>query len=590
MRTDLLIGTVIYGFRVERQLGEGGMGKVYAAKHESLPTYKVIKVLLPEFSNDEQIRARFMREAQAVAALDHPNIITVDNFGRLPSGELFLMMPLLNGKPLDEYLQQSAGKIAAHHTLQIAAQVASALQHAHASGIIHRDLKPQNVYVERRTSTGKETVKLLDFGIAKDAKSQLAAGKTRTGMSIGTPHYMACEQYDDAGTVTPAADIFALAIVIIEMLTADLPWGVHDEKILYFRQKTEAPEFGPEIPRAWIPVLSAALSPDPRRRPQAARSLIIELASTLDARPPIWQSGSEIVREVAPDLIKNAAPQDATVRRSGQLPQDAFTIRASTPGPIPQEALTIRATPTAKAPTTLGAANGVTSQQPSTGKPKIWALALIGMMTAAIIGAGVAFVAGRAKTIHDPKPVIQDPVQITTASDAAASVPVAAAPDAREFTPFEVPIDAGRVATAPAHRSRQDASVPNPPDAGVTVDAAVHVKAVHLQMGKGDLLSTTKSCGDAASASLERLASSAPHVDIDGSAITLSMGAKKWTADRTSVTDSYAVGFFEQNNNTTISVTFQSDMVPPMIEIDRLEQADGRMTCVDKWRGQARRL
>jgi serine/threonine-protein kinase len=400
---DPLLGTVIHGFRVERKLGEGGMGKVFVARHEALPIYKVVKVLLPDYSRDDQIRARFLREAEAVARMDHPNVITVDNFGTLPTGELFLMMPLLTGRPLDEYLR-AAGKLGRHHTLQVAGQIASALQHAHGLGIVHRDLKPGNVFMERRDDQDK--VKLLDFGIAKDARSGDPTRRTRTGMSIGTPSYMACEQYDDAANVTPTADVFALAILVVEMLTGHLPWGVHEPNILYFRQKTEPPMLTSDVPRAWMPVLRAALAPDPQSRPATARAFVAALASNLEAQPPFWPSGAELLREVAPDLVKHATPHEATVRaRSSGVgsvrsaaPLDA-TIR-----PISQHlrdsAQTVRAlpSPARAAPTTLSASSGVTTPNPQPPrKPRRGALVLLGVGGVAVVAGVLAIGASRSE-------------------------------------------------------------------------------------------------------------------------------------------------------------------------------------------------
>ena len=359
-----LIGAVIHGFRIERKLGEGGMGKVFVARHESLAIFKVVKVLLPEYSQNKHVRARFLREAEAVAGMDHPCVITVDNFGSLPSGELFLMMPLLSGHPLDAYLR-AASKLGAHHALQIAAQVASALQHAHARGIVHRDLKPGNIFVERRS--GRDVVKLLDFGIAKDANVAVGA-RTQAGISLGTPSYMACEQYDDASGVTAAADVFALAVVIVEMLTGTLPWGLGLDNVLYFRQKSEAPNFGPEVPRAWRPILSAALSPDPARRPPSARALVIELAAALDARPPIWAAGLQVVEAAAPDLVQRPAAVDATVRSSGSLRRSSLSVSS--------------------------AALAVASPRPRARRPRWLVLVLLGVLVAAVGTVLVAYVTG----------------------------------------------------------------------------------------------------------------------------------------------------------------------------------------------------
>lgn len=405
---EALIGTVIHGYRIERKLGEGGMGQVFIAQHLRLPHLRrVVKTLLKQYAMVEQLRSRFFREAEAVSRLSHDNIITVENFGELPSGELFLMMPLLNGRPLDEVLR-TAGKLGPHHTLQIAAQIAGGLQHAHAHGIVHRDLKPGNVFVERRGN--QDVVKLLDFGIAKDASAKDAANansRTRTGLAMGTPSYMACEQYDDAASVGPTADVFALAVVIVEMLTGNLPWGVHADGVLYFRQKTEVPTLTSDVPRAWGPSLLAALAPEPARRPPSARAFVVALANELPALPPVWKTGAQIVKDIAPDLITNSAPDEATIRAKGNAPLSAIPIYpslasdASDPAPHSDPALASssayaapsmpatvsgRPAPLAPPPTTLTASSGVALSAPSA-RTRSTALVALGVGGAALAGA-----------------------------------------------------------------------------------------------------------------------------------------------------------------------------------------------------------
>jgi len=373
-----LVGTVINNqYRVERKLGEGGMGMVFACRHVRLPHLRfAVKLLVSNFARHEHIRARFFREADAVSRLNHPNIIKVADFGELPDGQLYLVMPLLEGKPLDEYLR-AAGKLGAHHALTIVAQVGGALRHLHGHDIVHRDLKPGNIFIERQNSV--EIVKLLDFGIAKDARDNQPKAATYAGAALGTPSYMACEQYRDASAVTAAADVFALAVVLVEMLTGQLPWGFGQEGVLLMRQLQEPPQLGPEIPRAWIPTITLALSPNAQQRPQSARELILALANALDALPPIWKNGIGIVDEVARDLITNATADDATVRSGGMIsdssPSAPVTVNARPPLAVGSESR----------PTTLGASSGVMAAQVAR-SPRRGMLALLGVGGAVLAG------------------------------------------------------------------------------------------------------------------------------------------------------------------------------------------------------------
>lgn len=374
-----LIGAVINNqYRIERKLGEGGMGMVFAARHVRLAHLRfAIKLLVSNYARHEHIRARFFREADAVSRLNHPNIIKVADFGELPDGQLYLVMPLLDGRPLDEYLRV-AGKLGAHHALAIAAQVGSALRHLHGHDIVHRDLKPGNIFIERQN--GAEIVKLLDFGIAKDARDADKKAATHAGFALGTPFYMASEQYRDASTVTAAADVFALAVVLVEIMTGQLPWGYGEQGVVLLRQLQEPPQFGPEILRAWIPILTQALAPDPRERPQSAREFILALANVLEALPPLWKDGMGIVDDVARDLITNAAPDDATVR-SGSGPM-ASAVPSS--APITVNARPVPAVASASPPTTLAASSGVVAAAQSPAPRR-------GMLV--LLGLGVALVA-----------------------------------------------------------------------------------------------------------------------------------------------------------------------------------------------------
>ncbi|MBA3540731.1 MAG: serine/threonine protein kinase, partial [Deltaproteobacteria bacterium] len=306
---------------IRSKLAEGGMGAVYVAEHERLQnTRKIVKILLPEYSRNEVIRHRFEREATAVSRLKHKHIITIDDFGTLDDGQLFLMMPFLDGQSLDEYLRHH-GKFTQHRTLHIGLQVCSALHHAHQAGFVHRDLKPGNIFITP-ADDNPYRVTLIDLGIARDLAAEGPGGsgpsgpQTHTGISMGTPGYMAVEQYGNAGNATPLADLYAMAIVMWEMLTGRPPWGVHDERVLYFKQMTERPERPPEheISTAWASILLAALAVQPSDRPQSMRAFAVALASATPAIPPHVPSGADMLASLAKEFIERAALTDETVR------------------------------------------------------------------------------------------------------------------------------------------------------------------------------------------------------------------------------------------------------------------------------------
>ncbi len=199
-------------------LGRGGMGAVYKARQPRLDRFVALKILAPEKQNDLQFAERFEREARALARLNHPNIVTVFDFGEV-SGRFYLLMEFVDGLTLRQLLQ--AGKIAPAEALSIVPKICEALQYAHEHGIVHRDIKPENILLDK---SGR--VKIADFGIAKIAGLE-SRGFSLTGAKdvMGTPHYMAPEQIEKPLTVDHRADIYSLGVVFYEMLTGELPLG-----------------------------------------------------------------------------------------------------------------------------------------------------------------------------------------------------------------------------------------------------------------------------------------------------------------------------------------------------------------------------
>ena len=199
-------------------LGRGGMGAVYKARQPRLDRFVALKILAPEKQNDLQFAERFEREARALARLNHPNIVTVFDFGEV-SGQFYLLMEFVDGLTLRQLLQ--AGKIAPAEALNIVPKICEALQFAHEQGIVHRDIKPENILMDKQ---GR--VKIADFGIAKIAGLE-SKDFSLTGAKdvMGTPHYMAPEQIEKPLTVDHRADIYSLGVVFYEMLTGELPLG-----------------------------------------------------------------------------------------------------------------------------------------------------------------------------------------------------------------------------------------------------------------------------------------------------------------------------------------------------------------------------
>ena len=278
-------GTRIGAYELVASLGAGGMGEVYRARDTRLERTVALKVLPPEFA-DPEARARFEREARAIAAFNHPNICTLHDFG-CANGLDFLVMELLEGETLAARLAR--GPLSLEHAIAVAQQIAGALDRAHSAGIVHRDLKPANVVVLR--GSGRPTVKLLDFGLAKVSARPvrfgantmtgaqafpMAAPLTSAGTILGTLHYMSPEQVEGKDA-DHRSDIFALGCVIYEMVTGARAFGgetpASTMAAILERRPTPASTQSGVVP-AWLDwIIQTALAKDPDDRWQSAGDL-----------------------------------------------------------------------------------------------------------------------------------------------------------------------------------------------------------------------------------------------------------------------------------------------------------------------------
>jgi len=277
MAGDLNEGALIAHYRIVSRLGQGGMGVVYLAEDTLLDRRVALKVLPPDLAADPERMHRFVQEAKLASALNHPNVAYIHGIGQ--DGDLrFLAMEYVEGEPLSARIQ--AGPLKIDEILRIGAQVADALEAAHAKGIIHRDIKPANLML-----TGRGHVKVLDFGLAKlekptRGKSDDTQLLTSTGLVLGTVQYMSPEQALGRD-VDHRADIFSLGVVLYEMVTARLPFGGSNASETMARILQSQPDamarFNYEIPEEFERVVRKCLEKDPERRYQSARDLLVDL-------------------------------------------------------------------------------------------------------------------------------------------------------------------------------------------------------------------------------------------------------------------------------------------------------------------------
>jgi serine/threonine protein kinase len=216
-----IAGTVIAErFRLERPLGEGGMGAVWAAHDVRLDIPCALKFIHPEVAGSADLRARFEREARSAAQLRSPHVVQILDHG-LWNGVPYMAMELLEGEELGARLRRR-GKLSPRETHAILGQVARALAKAHAAGLIHRDLKPENIFLAR--DDDREIAKVLDFGIAKSNSVEGTDGRTKTGSLIGTPHYMSPEQARGLKEIDQRVDVWALGVIAYQCITGRRPF------------------------------------------------------------------------------------------------------------------------------------------------------------------------------------------------------------------------------------------------------------------------------------------------------------------------------------------------------------------------------
>ena len=274
-------------YTLEGEIGRGGMGVVYHAHDERLKRRVAIKVLPPELAFREEIRIRFMREAETAARLSHPHIVPIYSVGEAADGLAYFVMAYVDGEPLSARLKRRR-YLPPEEARRIMQETADALGAAHAVGIIHRDVKPDNILLEG--SRGRVIV--TDFGIAKALSSTTGgATLTGTGVAIGTPHYMSPEQAAGDREIDGRSDIYSLGVVAYQMLTGELPFHAPTVPGILMKHITEAAplitEKRPDCPEDLVACVMRCLEKDPDARWPTADALrrALESRSAAPYRP-----------------------------------------------------------------------------------------------------------------------------------------------------------------------------------------------------------------------------------------------------------------------------------------------------------------
>jgi predicted Ser/Thr protein kinase len=304
-------GSQIAGYRIERLLGQGGMGRVYEATQLSLDRPVALKILSDELRADEALRARFRREGRVQGALTHPHIVAVLEAGEA-DGHLFIAMQVVRGPTLKELVTE--GGLDPFRAVALLEQIADALDAAHAAGFTHRDMKPENVLV----GPGDHAY-LADFGLTKTLAD--SAALTRTGRLTGTTHYVSPEQIRGQAA-TPASDIYGLAAILYESLTGSVPFPRYTEAAVLFAHISSPPpavtDRCPELPAALSTVVAQGLAKNPSDRPATATAMLESARAALalpqpggDAVPAEAQTQHGEQRQATPRLLRPRPVTDA---------------------------------------------------------------------------------------------------------------------------------------------------------------------------------------------------------------------------------------------------------------------------------------
>lgn len=373
---DPLLTETLGKYKLVEQIGRGAMGSVYRAIHTELGSEFAVKVLLGDFGSDEEICGRFRREAQTASKIRAINVVTVVDVGTTQSGLTYLVMEYAKGRPLDRVIRDEA-PLDTLRAARIVRDVAAGLDVAHRLGFVHRDIKPANIFLCEEG--GREIAKILDFGIVRVETTEEATKLTQQGQIIGTPAYMAPEQWKGSA-VGPPADLYSLGCVLIEMLTGRKPFRGKSVMEIMAKHSTQAAPVVP--PSDGLEHIAARLvEKDETNRYQhaaevadLAEEITVSLSMGAITGRPVLRTGASGVGATTP-AVGNAATQPAAL---AELSAEDTLVRSDHNAAVPNAA--------------SATTNDITTGTPAAPKRNFPVFAAV----AVIVGLGGGIVAWRA--------------------------------------------------------------------------------------------------------------------------------------------------------------------------------------------------
>lgn len=405
------VGEIIGGkYRLDRLLGEGGMGAVFAAENLNTGRRVAVKVLHGQWAERPEVAQRFVREARATTAIAHPNIVEVfDLDSDAARGITYIVQEFLEGETLEAHLASRPGsRLGAREALEIIVPVMEAIVAAHARGIVHRDIKPANIFLVRGRG-GELVPKVIDFGIAKDlASAEGASNRTQEGLTIGTPSYMSPEQVSGSTDVDAQTDVWALGVVLYQMLSGRLPFESPQQNVVMAKILLELPtpiaSHCPELPAGLIAIVDGALRRDRRERLGSVRAMMSAALECGEWPRNAQPRGSVPPEQALPSPTRPSLPPTAPVHATQPvqgmyLPLPTQPIQATQaqpwsasapPSPGGGSSPSLPPTSVGPVPDTMHAVSRSVTQPAVSPKRSPWPFVLGGVLVLAVIGGLVA--------------------------------------------------------------------------------------------------------------------------------------------------------------------------------------------------------